>query len=294
MATTEGHLADRLEACLGQRPEAFFPVEGGHTPAGRSRVRLEGGRTVFAKWAVDADTEGWLRAEWNVYRQLQAPFVARALAWDEAGGPRPLLVLEDLTSGLWPPPWTPELARRGLEVLEQVAATTPPRGVGILADLGEELRGWHRVAREPEPFLGLGLVSRGWLERGLETLLAAEAAAPLDGNQLLHLDARGDNMAFLAQRVVLVDWNWACRGAAELDREYFGLHVAATAGPAPEDLGLSGTYAALLAGFFAHQASLPPLPKAPTVRETQRTHLRAALPWAARVLGLPEVDGRGG
>ena len=46
-----------------------------------------------------------------------------------------------------------------------------------------------------------------------------------------------------------------------------------------------------MAGFFATRAGLPDIPDAPFVRSFQHRQLRIALPWAARVLGLPPPDG---
>jgi hypothetical protein len=58
-------------------------------------------------------------------------------------------------------------------------------------------------------------------------------------------------------------------------------------GPEPwEVVADSGGLAALIAGFFASRAGLPPPPTAPTVREFQRRQAEVALPWAARELGL--------
>src|SRR5262249_17677251 len=61
--------------------------------------------------------------------------------------------------------------------------------------------------------------------------------------------------------------------------------------PLPEQVA-DGSYAACVAGFFASRAGLPEVPAAPRVRWFQRRQLAVALPWAARVLGLPAPDGR--
>jgi hypothetical protein len=45
--------------------------------------------------------------------------------------------------------------------------------------------------------------------------------------------------------------------------------------------------ASLLAGFFCARAGLPPIPAAPHARPLQLMQWRTALPWAARLLGLP-------
>ena len=47
------------------------------------------------------------------------------------------------------------------------------------------------------------------------------------------------------------------------------------------------TLVALLAGYFCARAGLPEIPQAPHVRRLQREQGGTALPWAARMLGLP-------
>jgi hypothetical protein len=257
-------------------------------------VRLADGRAAFAKWATNDDTAGWLRDEMRVLGAVEADFLPEVLAWRD--GERPLLLLEDLGDATWPPPWTPELAERGMEALRCVAATRAPASVPPAATLETLLRGWVRVERVPEPLLALGVADAAWLRHALPALRAAEDAVSFAGDALLHNDARGDNMAFLppgrSGRVVLVDWNWAAAGPPALDRAYFANHVHATGGPPPEELlagdDVATAWAAVIAGFFASVAGLPEPPDAPRVRPLQRAHLRTALPWAARTLGLPE------
>ena len=63
-------------------------------------------------------------------------------------------------------------------------------------------------------------------------------------------------------------------------------------GPKPDAVLPSGPgvaeLAALVAGFFAARAGLPPPSGAPTVRGIQLAQLRPALAWACRALGLPQ------
>lgn len=110
-----------------------------------------------------------------------------------AGGQRPVLLLEDLSRGSWPPPWSPERVVRVRATLEQVAATPPARRSAAAVGPTGEPSGWRRVAADPAPFLAPGLTSPGWLDAALPGLLAAEAAANLDGAALLHMDVRSDN-----------------------------------------------------------------------------------------------------
>ena len=278
-----------VEAFVGSPSREWRAVTGGHTSAGRARVFFDD-RSVFAKWAEDERTAGFVRAEFPAYELLAADFMpaCHLMSGDAADG-HPLLVLEDLGSAHWPPPWSVEQARCAVETLRRVHACAPPEGLGTLESYRDELSGWKRVEQDPEPFLGIGLASRGWLDAALPTLLAAEAATPLDGNDLLHFDARGDNLCFTDDgRVVLIDWNWACVGNGALDVAILATSIAADGGPQPEDLLRDdGGTATILAGFWASMAGLPP-PDETHVRRIQLHCLRSALPWTARVLGLPE------
>ena len=283
----------RVAALLGAGVQSWHPVRGGNTVAERWRVEDTRGRSAFVKLGTTEQTVAWLRDEWRIYGQLAAPFLPAVLGWDEGDAERgPLLLLEDLSAAHWPPPWTPKLIQRTLDALTQVASTTPPSGLPLLVDEQAELPGWSRVATAPDAFLGLALCSPQWLERALSALLAAEQAAVLEGDNLLHLDVRSDNLCLASDHVVLVDWNWACRGNGRADVAWWLPSLASEGGPLPDEiLPNEPAFAALLSGYWAARAGLPPpLPGSP-LRATQLRQLRSALPWAARALGLPPLDG---
>ena len=278
----------RIARLLDRAPIAWLSVMGGHTPAGRGRVELDGGSMVFAKWATDDNTAQWLRAERRVIGVVDELFVPRLVAWED--GERPLLVIEDLGDATWPPPWTQALIASALDTLQIVASTTPPPDLPSISAIESMLRGWHATRADPAPFLGLGLADAGWLERNLPTLIRAEASANLGGDDLLHLDVRGDNMAFLPDRVVLVDWNWASVGNIEVDVAFLANHIEVTGGPSPEDTAnIDPSWAAVVSGYFGQMAGLPGIPTAPTVRPAQRAALEFALPWASRMLDLEPI-----
>lgn len=285
-------VVERVTAILGARPSTWEPIAGGYTAAGRWIVRGEDGRSAFVKAATNANTTEWLRAELRIYRQLRAPFLPLALGWDDGqqSGEPPLLVLEDLSRGFWPPPWTPARVDLVLAALAQIAAATPPPGLPAMEAMREELTGWVLVAANPAPLLALGMCAPAWLEAALPLLLRAEAAAVLAGDALAHLDVRSDNICFVAdgaggERAVLVDWNWACRGNPRLDVASWLPSLRAEGGPTPESL-MPGEpeLAALICGFFASRAGLPGPGQ---LRALQRRQLTAALPWAVHALGLP-------
>jgi hypothetical protein len=65
---------------------------------------------------------------------------------------------------------------------------------------------------EAEEFLALGLCSEAWFRGAIDGLLEAEKSVPLAGSALVHGDVRSDNVCFVGDRTVLVDWSEALRG----------------------------------------------------------------------------------
>jgi hypothetical protein len=281
---------EEITRIVGANVVRLEHVEGrGYTHVGRHRVFLDDGRTVFVKAAVDELSAGWLRTEIGVYTSVAGSFLPVFHGWAEPDG-LPLIVLEDLGEAHWPPPWRVGDVELVLRALRELAATTPPGHVGRISR--EELAcEWREVERDPEPFLSTGMVTRGWLEEQLPALRDAAERAPFDGDELLHLDVRSDNLALRGGSAVLVDWNWVCVGNAVLDVVAWAPSLRFEGGPPPEELVAGdgvGELAAALAGVWAARVGLPPPPTAPRVRIGQRQQLSIALPWACRLLGIDE------
>jgi aminoglycoside phosphotransferase (APT) family kinase protein len=278
-----------LAEALGAAPVRREPVEGGGygSNTSRWRVELEDGRRVFVKMALDDMAAGWLRDEHRVYASVEASFLPELVGWHD--GERTLLVLEDLGEAHWPPPWREGEIDAVLSTLEAVAATPPPAGAPTLEELRERFNGWEPVAADPEPFLSTGLCSRDWLDAALPRLREAAGGCDLSGDALVHFDVRSDNLCFHDGRVVLVDWNLACIGNPLMDVVAWLPSLRLEGGPEPWELvPSSGGLAALVTGYFASRAGLPPPPTArPRVREFQRRQAEVALPWVARELDLP-------
>jgi len=95
-------VADALGAALvGARR-----IEGGYSTADRFLVELADGRVVFAKSGEGQFLASLVRVEAPAYDALAAAaFVPRRLAYLDDDPP--VLVLEDLSAGRWPPPWEP-------------------------------------------------------------------------------------------------------------------------------------------------------------------------------------------
>ena len=276
-----------LAARLGARP--LGRVEGGgYTLMERWLVELSDGAIAFAKLAVDEPTAGFLRDEHYVYARVEAPYMPRLLGWDDDGA-HPILLLEDLSELHWPPPWRHgdvELLRVALDDLH---ATSPPEGLEKLSP--EDLHTWREVESDPAPFLALDLCSAEWLEVALPELIAASERCDVTGTAFLHLDVRSDNVCIRDSQAVLVDWNWASVGNPKVDLAFWLPSLYVEGGPAPTDvLPDAGELTAVVSGFFAPIAGLPPPPGAPTVRPLQLAQLKVALPWAVETLGLTPLD----
>ncbi len=275
----------RLVAPL--RPVAWTRLRRGYTPAERWVVQLNDGSSVFVKGAVDEGTAEGLRTEHRVYSTIEAGYLPELRAWDD-DDVNPVLLLEDLSAAYWPPPWRPSDVELVLDTLAKVRTTPPPDWVP--AQDRERLRGWPAVAEDPRPFLSLRLCSEAWLNQALPDLVAAEGDARIDGDALVHVDVRSDNLCVSGDRVVLVDWNLAARANPLLDVAAWLPSLHSEGGPPPEDiLPDEPELAALISGFFASRAGLPKIETAPSVRGVQLEQLRSALPWAVRSLGLPAI-----
>jgi thiamine kinase-like enzyme len=287
-------LAERLTRLVGARPVAWEPraapwqpsavVEGGNE---RFSVQLEDGRRVFVKAAQAEHTAEWLRREHEVYAGLRGSFIPRLVGFED-DPVYPVLVLEELSDADWEVRWDAERIALVRAALAELAASEPPVNTHPVRVTFAALFGrWRAVEQEPEPFLATGIRSRVWLERALPTLLEAADAVPADGDELVHLDVRSDNLCFREGAAILVDWNWLSTGNAELDVAGWLPSLALEGGPQPwELLAGGGEYAAWLAGVWAAVVGLPPPATAPTVRPLQRAQLEVALAWAERELGL--------
>ncbi len=276
----------------GRRVVGARRAAGGYTRAERWVVALADGDSCFAKIGTDEHTRHAIANEARFYAGCNPDFTPSLLGFDHHPE-RPMLLLEDLSRALWPPPWNRVLIERVLITLDRVAATDPPTHLPDLEQQRPFLSGWRGVEADPIPFLRLELASPAWLERALPELAYASDRAVLSGSSLVHFDVRSDNLAFLPDRTVLVDWAQAAVGNPLLDIVGWLPSLTFEGGPLPDQiLGPEATeLAALVAGYFAFQAGLPPPPTAPTVRAIQLASLTAALPWAARLLGLPQPDG---
>ncbi len=282
---------DRIERAVGWRPTRFrdaTPDRGSPATASRWVLGDDAGHAAFVKLGATAESAGWIRTEYANYRSLEGWFLPRVVGWDDDGS-RPALAIEALSDAAWPPPWDSARVDAVMEAFAAIRATPVPAHLEAEPIPRDD---WRTVAANLEPFLRLGLCSAAWLDAALPVLIAAAAAAPLEGDALVHLDVRSDNLCFRDGRTVILDWNHARPANPDLDVAFWLPSLHAEGGPAPETLLPDAPeLAAWTAGFFCARAGEPPIPEALHVRRLQIMQSRTALPWAARALGLPPPAG---
>jgi hypothetical protein len=289
MADRDWPLAARLGVLLASPVVSATVVGRGFTNNARWLVGLEDGRTVFVKQAADLVTADWLRREHHAYEHLHGPWLPRMLAWQDSA--QPVLVLEDLSACSWPPPWSDAGIAAVQGALADISAAPPPPGLRRAIDSNYAEGGWPEVARDPSPFLSLGLCSERWLRQALSRLLSAADFRQLDGAALCHLDVRSDNVCLRDGQAILVDWNLAAIGNPEFDLAFWLPSLRVEGGPRPAEIAqVNPGVVAIVAGFFASRAGLPTIPAAPDVRKIQRLQLAVALPWTVEALDLPALD----
>lgn len=282
-------IENRVRSLVGT-PESWTAVSGGFSSAGLWKIDL-GNRKLFVKASTTDDTARFLRNEMRVLGEVEAAFLPEVIAYDDDGS-LPILILEDLSDAHWPPPWNTSQIDLCFETLEEIARTPPPIQL-CPAAAGLDFAGyWPAIAEDPTRFLGLGVVTSDWLKSTLDALIELACDADLSGHQLLHGDIRSDNMCF-ADRVVVVDWNWAAVGNPALDVVAWLPSLHLEGGPAPWEV-LTGQpdMVSAVAGFFLSHATKPrPNDVRADIRQFQRDQGAVCLAWLAHELGIPGPDG---
>ena len=299
------HVRDWIEGYLGEPVVAARSMAGGYSPGLAAKLETASGRRAFAKAVSSIPNEESPRIhrrEIRVAARLPEAAPVPRLRWSHAedeGDGWVVLVFDDVEGRPPAQPWVPAEFDRVVAALNDLSrdltpSPVPDMEIGHVTGWGV-LSGRHWIGLEvdqvahPDP----------WVTRHFDKLIEAEDAmrAVIDGETLLHLDLRGDNMLLTGDGVVIVDWPHARVGAAWLDGVFFAPSVAMEGGPDPEDLinrldalreadpehltlGIIG-----IAGFFTHLGGLPPLPGLPGLREFQEAQGAVARRWIAQRTG---------
>lgn len=293
---------EAVEAFLGSPVVEAVSQHGGFSPGVAARLRCADGGTAFVK-AVSTQqnvhTPQLHRAEAVVAAALppEAPAPRFRYCYDDGDW---VALVFDVAPGQLPAlPWSADDAGRVTRAVAQLSASLTPcplPGAKPIADfLRVDLTSWQRLATEPPADLD------PWEHRNLDRLVAAgdrllRPGGALDGDTLLHLDLRADNILLEpAERVVFVDWPWAAQGPEWVDVALFVLDPLVSGGHDPQLLLQTADEATgaigradpaaitdlvlALAGMWA-ESSRQPVPAAmPTIRAHQRRFHDAALAW---------------
>jgi aminoglycoside phosphotransferase (APT) family kinase protein len=290
-----------VEAQLGGRVVEAVTQPGGFSPGVAARLRLDDGRRAFVKAVGDINPKspGIHRAEAGIAAALPPRTPApRLLGCIDADG-WVILMLEDIEGRTPAIPWLAAELDRVLAAMADLATALTPAPIDApevatrFATLG---RGWREMAQTwPASAAWLD----PWAARHLNELVALESewATAASGPTLTHADIRADNILLTPDRVVFVDWPWACLAAPWFDLVAMLPSVAMQGGPRPEEIlarhpvarnadpAAITAVAAALTGMFLWLARLPEGPGLPTLRAFQRGQGETALAWLRQRTG---------
>ncbi len=284
-----GRVRAAVEEALGSPVRTAVTQNGGFSPGAAARVNCADGTRAFVKACgstLNPDTPDLNRAEIRALELLpsEVPHARLISAYDD--GVWVALVLEDVEGRRPVLPWQDDDVAVMSRSLERVAATPGPAALPTFAAANSVLTAWDQVAAAPDGVPG------HLLERLPEFLARQDEAREVSaGPQLVHWDARADNVLLRTDEAVLLDWAWACRGAPWLDSLLLAMDFRIQGGPDP-DIFLTASpitrdvppqhlasVVAGMVGVWHERARLPPPPGLPTVRAWQAHCGAAALDW---------------
>ena len=298
-----------VEKILGAVVVEAVSQVGGFSPGTADRVRTCDGRRGFVKAVSAAQNERTLimhRREAMVTGLLPADVAAPKLLGFYDDGTWVALVFEDVDGRHPATPWVREELDRVMVALDRLARAgtpSPVPGLDPVAEtLAHEFAGWDRIAADVPHDLDR------WAADHLDGLraLTARGLRALDGQTLVHLDIRADNLLIGPDgAVTVVDWPWASRGPAWLDtlsllidvRFHGGHDTGALLRRCAQDTGadLDDLVAVLagIGGYFVDVCRQPAVPGIPTVRGFQRVRGSGRAALAPRAASEVDVEGSG-
>ncbi len=295
----------------GGRVVSASSQPGGFSPGTADRIVTASGRRAFVKAASpvqNPDTPSIHRTEARVVADLPPSRHLPSLLGTYDDGRWVAAVFADIDGRMPTVPWLPadvEATATALHAIAEIATPNPVPGLHPLATaFAPQFGGWDRI-RQARPD-----VLDDWAREHVDLLcdLAARGLAALAGSSLVHGDTRADNLIVCGDRpadedgehqspagegsvVVVVDWPWACEGAAWFDLLCLCVNVDLHgADPEPlvarylHDVDPDDLTAALagLSGYFVDAARLPPPAGLPTVRGFQAAQGASTLRWVRR------------
>lgn len=277
----------------------------GFSPGVAARLRLQNGHRVFLK-AVGPEpnpvSPSIHRRESNIVAGLPTEVPSPRFLWsyDEQGWV--VLLFDDIEGKHPSQPWRIDELNRVISSLIHLGDILTPSPltateVGSVGDhLSRSWLGWQRLKDAWSEN-----ISRldAWSAQHINALVDLEmhAATAVEGNTLLHMDVRADNVLLTPEQVWFVDWPHARVGAAWLDILFFAPSVTMQGGPPPQEViaqhpacakadptAITAAIAAI-AGVFTYGALQPAPPGLPTLRAFQAAQGVVARRWLAEHTG---------
>lgn len=292
-----------IERELGSPVVSAVSQPGGFSPGSADRVVLADGRRAFVKAVgtpVNPDSPGIHRRELAVTTALPAAGFAPRLLGGYDDGTWVALAFEDVDGRSPSMPWTREELARCLVTLGDMARRLTPSPLPALPRLVDTVR--HDFTRWDVLRDALPADLDPWAVERAASLaeLGRASLEAIDGDTLVHGDVRADNLLLEGDRVVVVDWPWASRGAPWVDSLTLVLNAAVFGDHDPEKL-VAGTpilaavdrdaltaVVAGLAGYFSWQGRQAARPEMPTIRGFQLAQADTCLRWLrTRLDGTP-------
>ena len=228
-----------FEAWAGSPVREAVTQPSGFSPGVAARLLLANGRRVFVKAVgpdLNADSAGIHRRELRIISEMPDDVPAPTLLWshDEGEGGWVALAFEDIEGQHPRQPWDLRELERVLGALVRLGKRlTPsplPPGTAWSAAQAFPQTGW-RVLRDEEGHRPRSLAP--WFRDNLGWLARLEAGVPeaVEGDTLLHMDVRADNLLLTPERVWFLDWPHAVVGAAWVDVVVMAPSVTMQGGP---------------------------------------------------------------
>ena len=294
-----------IDGIAGSPVVEAINLDGGFSPGPAARCTLSDGRVVFVKAAglgLNAVTPVMHRREAEVLAGLQDDVPAPQLIGMFDDGDWVALVIEWIDGAMPVAPLGQDDVDRLLGLVERLSCIDGGPALQSCADAHPGLFGhWQQLI--DQPIGGLD----AWSCRHLERLagLEADVAGAIDGDRLVHLDFRSDNVIFATagpEHDVVVDWPGASVGAAWVDLVGLLPALELDGGPTPEEVfehhpvaraadpEAVTAFVASIAGYFTRMSLMPPPPGLPTVRLFQAAQGRVARRWIAQRQGWNTDD----
>ncbi len=292
-----GHLRAQVEQMLGGQVLAATTQPGGFSPGIAARLILEDGRRAFVKAVgdINPDAPRLHRAEARIAAALPPETPApRLLGSIDANG-WVILAFEDVDGQLPAQPWRDDQLGRVLAATTDLARRLTPAPIDAppaatrFHTLGHA---WRLLASDAASGADDLAGADPWVCDHLADLVGLERgwADAVEGDTLAHGDVRADNILLTPDRVVFVDWPWACLAPSWFDLIALLPSVAMNGGPLPEDVlaahpvegaesSAVTTALAALAGTWTYLGRRPDPPGLPTLRAFQRAQAAVALRW---------------